>query len=237
MPGFIIHLAEATMIMNFMKNKPDSKWRYEFLMGNLLPDTRLGIEKCISHFWDETCLENIARAPKLSCFLQKYGHRLNEPIVLGYYAHLFLDERYVDDYWPTILEFKDKGGHPEPRKERIYEVELKQSGKRIPFEKFFTVENYYGDYTRSNHWIVERYHLEPPEFSGLENVNMDEVCAEDLRRVIEELNHICETGHMGDEKSMAVVDLESLDRFVRRTADEFWKHLEQMGIDCEKKLE
>ena len=31
MPGFIIHLAEATMIMNFMKNKPDSKWRYEFL--------------------------------------------------------------------------------------------------------------------------------------------------------------------------------------------------------------
>ena len=51
MPGFIIHLAEATMIIDYMKKKPDTKWCYEFLMGSLLPDTRLGDEKKFSHFF------------------------------------------------------------------------------------------------------------------------------------------------------------------------------------------
>lgn len=231
MPGFIIHLAESTIIMDFMEHKPDPKWQYEFLMGALLPDTRLGIEKRFSHFWSDVWQENIARAPKLELFLEKYGHRLHEPVVLGYYAHLYLDERYVNQYWPTILEFRDAKGCLEPRKDFIYDVKLKQSGKIIPFEEFFTVENYYGDYTRSNHWLVERYQLKTPEYSLLEHVGIEEVCAENLKRVIEELEHICKNGHMGDELTMAVFDLNSLDDFVQRTAKEFWEHIQQLGID------
>ena len=45
MPGFIIHLTEAAMIMDYMKMKPDSDWKQEFLLGNLLPDPRLGAER------------------------------------------------------------------------------------------------------------------------------------------------------------------------------------------------
>ena len=230
MPGFIIHLAEASMIMNYMKKKPDTQWCYEFMMGSLLPDTRLGDEKKISHFWDEASMENIARAPKLERFLEKYGHRLNEPVLLGYYAHLFLDAHYVNDYWPAILEFRDAAGRLEPRRERIWEVILKQNGKHIPFNDFFTTENYYGDYTRSNHWLVERYHIEPPTYTLLENVGMEEVLAKDLKRVIEELDHICKSAHLGDEKEMAVFDLASLDAFVQKTAKEFWDHICSMGF-------
>ena len=232
MPGFIIHLAEATMIMGFMEQKPDAKWQHEFLMGALLPDTRLGIEKQTSHFWADAWEENIARAPKLELFLKKYGYRLHEPVILGYYAHLYLDERYVNHYWPMILEFRDVLGHPEPRKEFIHDVRLKQNGKVIPFEEFFTVENYYGDYTRSNHWLVERYHLKTPVYSLLEHVDMDEVQAQDLKRVIDELDHICQSGHIGDERTMAVFDLNSLDDFVQRTAKEFWEHIQQLNINC-----
>ena len=36
MPGFIIHLTEAAMIMEHMKKQPDSDWKQEFLLGNLL---------------------------------------------------------------------------------------------------------------------------------------------------------------------------------------------------------
>lgn len=230
MPGFIIHLAEATMIIDYMKKKNDSKWCYEFLMGSLLPDTRLGEEKIHSHFWDESSMKNIARAPKLERFLAKYGHRLNEPVVFGYYMHLYLDERYVNEYWPTILVFRNAAGQVEPRKEQIAWVELKQNGKCIPFEAFFTAENYYGDYTRSNHWLVARYHIEPPKFSVLSHVNLDEVDANDLKRVIEELDHICRSAHLGDEKEMAVFNLESLDAFVQKTAEEFWNHVQQLGI-------
>lgn len=51
MPGFIIHLTEAAMIMEHMEVQPDADWKQEFLLGNLLPDTRLGKDKAISHFW------------------------------------------------------------------------------------------------------------------------------------------------------------------------------------------
>ncbi len=95
MPGFVIHLAEAIVIMESMKKKPDDAWRQDFLLGSLLPDTRLGEHKAVSHFWGCGQEEYIARAPKLSLFLEKYRHRLDEPAILGYYAHLYLDEHYV----------------------------------------------------------------------------------------------------------------------------------------------
>lgn len=228
MPGFMIHLAEAKMIMNYMTKKPEKTWCYEFMMGNLLPDTRLGGEKKISHFWPEGCDQYIAKAPELDSFLNKYGHRLEEPVILGYYAHLYLDERYVNAYWPMIIEFRDADGKKEARKAQICDVTLKRSGKIIPFNAFFTAENYYGDYTRSNHWLIEKYHIEPLEFRLLENIDMDEVCAKDLEHVLDELKHMCKNGHIGDEKSMAVLDLELLDAFVQKTAKEFWDEVKQV---------
>ena len=38
-------------------------------------------------------------------FTDKYGQRLNEPVMLGYLAHLHLDARYVTEYWPTVMAF------------------------------------------------------------------------------------------------------------------------------------
>lgn len=230
MPGFIIHLTEAAMIMDYMKMKPDSDWKQEFLLGNLLPDTRLGAEKAISHFWSPEGGENIARAPKLSCFLEKYGHRLDEPVILGYYAHLYLDERYVDGYWPKILVFEDERGRPEPRREFIHQVRLKQNGRLIPFQEFFSSEYYYGDYTRSNHWLVERYHIRAPKYRPLENVNMDEVDASKLYEVLEELQCICHKGRAGDEKKLKVFDLTELEAFVQGTASAFCQHMRNRGI-------
>lgn len=226
MPGFIIHLIEAEMIMDSIKIEPDADWKQEFLLGNLLPDTRLGEDKAISHFWSSDGAENIARAPKLSLFLKKYGHRLDEPVILGYYAHLYLDERYVDEYWPKILTFEDAQGQPEERKAFIHRVELKESGKFIPFERFFSSEYYYGDYTRSNHWLVDKYHIQPPEYRFLENVNMDEVDASQLRLVLEELDDIFRKGRPGDEKGMKVFNLEGLETFVRNTAETFCRQME-----------
>ena len=234
MPGFIIHLTEAAMIMDHMEVQPDADWKQEFLLGNLLPDTRLGKDKAISHFWAPEGLENIARAPKLSRFLEKYGHRLDEPVILGYYAHLYLDERYVDEYWPKILTFEDAKGQPEPRKDFIHRVELKESGEFIPFEKFFSSEYYYGDYTRSNHWLVDKYHIQPPKYRFLENVNMSEVDASQLSRVLAELEDICQKGRPGDEKKMKVFNLEELEAFVRYTSETFYKNVIQTSHIMEK---
>lgn len=228
MPGFIIHLAEAAMIMDYMERKPDFQWRQDFMLGNLLPDTRLGEAKKITHFWGEGQEDNIARAPKLSLFLDKYKDRLKEPAILGYYAHLYLDEHYVNGYWPKTLTFEDEEGRPEPQKNKIARVEVKYSGVTIPFERFFSSEYYYGDYTHSNHWFVERYHIEAPAYDPMESLGMDEVNGRDLQKVLNELNYLCSRGKTGDEKAMKVFELTDLETFVRQTAESFCTHMKHM---------
>lgn len=133
----------------------------------------------------------------------------------------------MDEYWKKILTFEDDKGRPEPRKAFIHRVELKESGDFIPFEKFFSSEYYYGDYTRSNHWLVKKYHIRPPEYRLLENVNMEEVDASRLSQVLTELEYICHKGKPGDEKQMKVFNLEQLDVFVQYTAERFYQNMIQ----------
>lgn len=226
MPGFVIHLAEAIVIMESMKRKPDAAWRQEFLLGALLPDTRLGNQKAMSHFWGDEQGAYIARAPKLELFRRKYGHRLKEPAILGYYAHLYLDAHYVCGFWPQVLTFEDEDGRPQVEKDKISRVELKHSGESIPFGQFFSSEYYYGDYTRCNHWFVEKYHIIPPEYKNMESLEMTEVRPEELKDVLEELEYLFSKGKIGDEKLMKVFDLKELETFVRDTAEAFCRHIE-----------
>ena len=55
MPGYVMHLAEADMILTAIRGKKalSDQWEEHFLTGNLLPDTRLLKEKRISLYrWD-----------------------------------------------------------------------------------------------------------------------------------------------------------------------------------------
>ena len=85
MPGYVIHLAEAALILDKMRKlrQIDDAFEQAFLTGTLLPDTRLKGEKCFSHFWDPDKLECLALGPELARFTDKYGQRLNEPVMLG----------------------------------------------------------------------------------------------------------------------------------------------------------
>lgn len=227
MPGFILHLAEAKQIARLLGKESDTNWCQEFFLGSLLPDTKLGPEKFSSHFWDPAHLNHIARAPKLKKFLDKYGHRINEPVILGYYAHLFLDEKYVDQFWTDQFRFEDKNGQIEWRKDRIVQVELLHDHKQIPFDAFFTSEYYYGDYTRSNHWFVERYQIIPPEYKEIE-VDMTEVDPQKLECALEELHYLCASGKLGDEKELKVFELNRLDAFIMETSRTFCRHIEEL---------
>ena len=134
MPGYVIHLAEAELILDKMRKlrQTDDAFEQAFLTGTLLPDTRLKGEKRFSHFWDPDKLECLALGPDLARFTDKYGQRLNEPVMLGYLAHLHLDARYVTEYWPTVMAFYGCTGEPEYRKAHIAEVEIKRLQKCVP---------------------------------------------------------------------------------------------------------
>ena len=145
MPGYVIHLAEAELILGKMRKlrQTDDACEQAFLTGTLLPDTRLKGEKRFSHFWDPDKLECLALGPDLTRFTDKYGQRLNEPVMLGYLAHLHLDARYVTEYWPTVMAFYGCTGEPEYRKAHIAEVEIKRLQKCVPVSQFFSIDYEY----------------------------------------------------------------------------------------------
>ena len=225
MPGYVMHLVESQLILDRMKNRKGTDWEKAFLLGSLLPDTRLKSEKAISHFWNEKYLEDIAKAPDLELFLKKYKSRLDEPLILGYYLHLYLDVCYVKDYWPAKLSFENAAGEPEKKKAAITDVVICDRGKKVPLSEFFTRKYYYGDYTRSNGWFIRHYQIRTPEYVAIRDIHMDEVELEDVKGLLEELTWLCRMAeeHAGSNDPLQVFDISSLDAFLHDTAEKFWK--------------
>lgn len=223
MPGYVMHLAEAGQILDRLRQHitVSYDWEQQFFTGTLLPDTRLKDEKRFSHFWNSEQLELLALAPDLSLFLKKYRERLKEPVVLGYLAHLHLDNCYVRNYWPTVIAFCGEQGEPEVQKDMITDVEMKHLHKKVPVKKFFSPEYYYGEYTKLNGYFIDKYHLAVPEWERISGFSMDEVKLQDMGRVCRELAGLLDISHVGDEKDIQIFDLECLEEFLTAAADEF----------------
>ncbi len=74
-----------------------------FLIGNLMPDTTK--DKARSHFRDPKYQGNMVEYPEISRFVRKYH---NNPSVMGYLFHLYIDRKFFKEYMPRIIEFRDK---------------------------------------------------------------------------------------------------------------------------------
>ena len=125
MPGYIIHLTEAKLILECLKKMYDTRsvfsdqWTQCFFWGSLLPDAADKTQKCKSHFWKEGQEEKILRFPQTEWFLEKYQTRLEDPVILGYYAHLYLDRMFFSDFLTAFVSFYDAAGN---KTDRIPEV-------------------------------------------------------------------------------------------------------------------
>lgn len=223
MPGYILHLTEAELIIHALKEEGwllTDKWINDFRLGSLLPDTKRKKEKITSHFWNPADLEQQAIAPNLPIFLHKYADDLNSPMMLGYLAHLDLDACFVNSFWPSMWEFFDNEHHRQTLQKKIRLVVLKKSRKSIPVKDFFSSGYYYGDYSRMNAYLLDRYHLTVPYYKTITDFPVKEVQTEDLQDVLTELQHLCDTVQPGAEKQLAVFDLPSLESFIAETADQ-----------------
>lgn len=230
MPGYVMHLTEAELIMDSIRKRMPVpfEWKQQFLTGTLLPDTRLKDEKRYSHFWDPDHLELLALAPDLSMFLKKYGDRLMDPVILGYLAHLHLDACYVLNYWPTVIDFYGSEGEPEVQKQKITSVEIHHLHRQVPVRQFFSTEYYYGEYTKLNGYFIDKYHLSVPDWRQVRNFDMDEVRLEGMAFVCQELSCLIREYHTGDEGRIQIFDLDHLEEFIAGTAETFAEQYE----DC-----
>ena len=229
MPGYTMHLAEATMLLPRLKKryKTDEKWVNRFLLGTLLPDTKIRGDKKESHFWAPEDLDKIARAPKIELFLDKYGKRLPKPCLLGYYAHLYLDSKYVTDFWPDMLAFFDANGREAEKTEEIAMVHVARSGENVSVKDFYSVEYYYGDYNRMNGYFSDRYPIQIPVFEDEFDPGIDEVNIQHMHRVLSEMDMLVKSLDQPVPGPVRVFDVEEFDRFIARNAEEFLNSLDE----------
>lgn len=167
MPSYMIHLAEAELIYreliarNVLKSNPlqpeDVSWKIRFMYGCLLLDLAEETRKAFSHFWTWDSREDLIRTPNLEAFLSNYDAEIFDPVLYGYYAHLYLDKYFLEDYiWECI--YSPVGIHPKRSDIRTGLI-LPKSGKRIIFSDLFSQKYIYDDYTKLNAWLIRKYQL------------------------------------------------------------------------------
>lgn len=220
MPGYILHLTAARMYLDHLPPVDplccDPKQQNDFFAGNLLPDSVQ--EKSRSHFRDPAYRDRMIEWPHPEQFQRKYRDFASDASCRGYWFHLYIDQRFFRDYIPRVAEFFDENGAVTDRRDETAYVLVKKSGERIPLARYLSEEYYYGDYTRLNTWLAERYHL-PDELNPPENPGIEEVDYRDLGRVLEELR-----GYRGvpaeAAEQLKVFDREDLLKFLEKASAE-----------------
>lgn len=227
MPGYIIHMVEAKMICDILLRDSQSadqigeQWQEEFLFGSLLPDAGGKLQKRSSHFWNESEKDKVIMTPDLNSFLQKYAGILNQsPLYAGYFAHLHLDHEFWSGYISGQVEFLDNDGKITEHMKNLKSVWIRKTEKIIPAGDFFSQDYLYGDYTRLNKILAQKYDLKIPVYREYHNCKIEEADSRDMIRLLENLktymnNSLACTG------DTSVLSLETLETFLKKTAQQF----------------
>lgn len=216
MPGYILHLTAAKMALNRIEDIDENA----FFIGNLLPDTVK--EKTASHFRNPKYRDNMVEYPDLKMFLKKYKHLLKDSSCLGYYFHLYIDRKFFKEYLPSVITFLNEEGKPVTRRNEVVWVQINRTKQRIPKQEFFSEAYYYGDYTKMNTYLVERYDLPLQPDVNVENPGIEEVNYADAEKVLKELKGYL-TVPVRAVEQLRVFEVESLIRFLEKAAEEFMR--------------
>ena len=107
MPGFILHLTSAKMLLNQLPDHPHFPYMIasenDFMTGSLLPDATANKNR--THFRNLLYADKMMLWPDLKRFLSSYQNQLANDLYLGYYFHLYIDKSFFKDYIPQIVSF------------------------------------------------------------------------------------------------------------------------------------
>ena len=112
MPGYLMHMAMAKNLL-MKENIENEGFGYSFFLGSIIADAMSRQNKRNSHFWSDETIEKLMRVPDTDAFLRKYGDRMDEPFIRGYYSHLFLDKMFLEEYWKSEFSFFNERMQPE----------------------------------------------------------------------------------------------------------------------------
>lgn len=227
MPGYVIHLMEAKIVYDVLKKNSKTKknmaqGQKEFLYGSLLPDAGGKARKQCSHFWNKAESNQIIMTPDINRFLDKYAAAMKQSFLYGgYLAHLHLDREFWNSYIKSQVEFLNINNEPTKYIQELKSVLIKTNGKVISSEEFFSENYLYGDYTRLNKILVQKYNLAIPVYNKYYDNRIEESDNESMQQVLEKLKiYIADSSTYG-EIEFTVLSLERLEIFLQWTAQQF----------------
>lgn len=229
MPGYIIHLTEAQLILSILEKKSDfiykndKEWKKIFEYGVLLPDAKDKKYKEKSHFWNEGDKGKIVRTPDLSAYLKSHSINVSDPLSYGYFAHLHLDKVFFEEYLNKYIMFLNSSGEEEIYMDKVSSVKIRESGELIPVNQFFSDKYLYGDYTKINLLLINKYHITLPDVPVKKDQNImkmqkqefDEFC-----HIFDKIKNFIEQSHENLEE-LKVIQIRTLEQFLKKTAREF----------------
>ena len=243
MPGYIIHLAEAEIVIrklresDFLKKYSD-EWERRFLWGCLAPDAEGKDKKESTHFWNQRESGDV-KLPDLSSFVEKYADKLRKrnkyPEIFGYFTHLYLDRMFWDDYVKNNVQLTDKAGfvtnsHSVAKFFKPYKC--KQELTLDLFRKYL-----YEDYTQLNYYLSGKYPIHIPDEKQLINElnKPKELQNCSLESLLEKLDQFLQIDIEPSERGLKIIDLNSFDIFLELAAESIIKKPEYACISWIRK--
>lgn len=234
MPGYVIHLAEAEMIIKRLLKSEDSEmcseeWQDRFRRGCLLPDSK-DEKKEITHYWNhgDECAK--VQLPDIELFIKEHWQQLTQrrkyPEVFGYFVHLCLDRLFFEKYLPEHIRFLDSRGYPVQSYRWTEKGIIQKSREGIFLSELFSSDFLYGDYTKLNSYFIDKYQINIPRNDDTYTRNYkikDPLFGMKLNDILDRLNEYCEESRNKDYKNnisnLRVLDLKSLERFLWSVSD------------------
>lgn len=222
MPGYILHLTAAKIAIEKCPQLKDTE--NHFLLGSLMPDTVK--EKAASHFRNPKYKENMIEYPDLDLFRKKYEGLMQDKSCLGYYFHLYTDYKYFCEYLPGLIELWNEKNDVTVKREEVVWVFDKKRNKKISRELFFSDRYLYGDYTKLNRFLVEKYELPLELPMQIENPGIEEVEYENVKSVFAQLQGYMDVA-AEESAHLCVFEAEDLLNFLEQIVEEFIKEYKE----------
>lgn len=207
MPGTLCHIAFGEMVYRKLdSNMPLNK--IEFLSGNLIPDLSAE-DKKLSHYRKEASVMGLFVPDMKRVEKELFVHN---PIKLGMYAHLYLDERFIEGFLiPSFIWYKPTMTIINPR-----------NGLKWSPGSFFKLNGvYYQAFEEINQMLIRDGYISMETILGMPEILPDTgMPVFDKRQNKPWKKEIEEYMTTKREYTGAVFDYESLMSFLKETANE-----------------
>ena len=222
MPGYVIHLTEAEMVIKLLQKKEitdsfNENWLQQFRLGNLMPDAFDDIHKGESHFRRRDDVDSIITHPDVHRFLKEYQISISNPALMGYFVHLYLDDVFFLYFERECVTFYDRCGNITSNNKQVANALIHSTGEIVKVNLLFSEEYMYGDYTKMNHYFQTKYDIKVPAFFEKVKVPVKEAINMDMSKLLHKLRRFLSEENDGEEE-LRVFTKESVESFLWKTA-------------------